>query len=66
MPVISRDEIKEGYVNSYGVKHDQLPPDTNGSKSRQMDNTSPCIDEIVKQIQSSDAQQGGAPGAGDL
>jgi len=30
----------------------------------------PCIDEIVKQIQSSDAQQGGAPdalaGAGDL
>lgn len=30
MPVISRDEIKEGYVNTYGVKHDQLPPDTNG------------------------------------
>jgi hypothetical protein len=30
MPVICRDEIKEGYVNSYGVKHDQLPPDTNG------------------------------------
>ncbi len=29
MPVISRDEIKEGYVNTYGVKHDQLPPDTN-------------------------------------
>src|SRR5687768_5794095 len=28
MPVISRDEIKEGYVNTYGVKHDQLPPDT--------------------------------------
>jgi len=30
----------------------------------------PCIDEIVTQIQSSDAQQGGAPdalaGAGDL
>ena len=29
----------------------------------------PCIDEIVKQIQSSDAQQGGAPdalGAGDV
>ena len=30
----------------------------------------PCIDEIVKQIQSSDAQQGGVPdalaGAGDL
>jgi predicted kinase len=29
MPVISRDEIKEGYVNTYGVKHDQLPPETN-------------------------------------
>lgn len=30
MPVISRDEIKEGYVNTCGVKHDQLPPDTDG------------------------------------
>ena len=30
MPVISRDEIKEGYVNTYGVKHDQLPADTDG------------------------------------
>jgi 2-phosphoglycerate kinase len=30
MPVISRDEIKEGYVNTYGIKHDQLPPNTNG------------------------------------
>src|SRR4028119_1779256 len=30
MPVISRDQIKEGYVNTYGVKHDQLPADTNG------------------------------------
>lgn len=29
MPVISRDEIKEGYVNSFGVKHDQLPSNTN-------------------------------------
>lgn len=28
MPVISRDEIKQGYVNTFGVKHDQLPPDT--------------------------------------
>jgi hypothetical protein len=28
MPVISRDEIKEGYVNTFGVKHDQLPPET--------------------------------------
>ena len=30
MPVISRDEIKEGYVNTCGVKHDHLPPETNG------------------------------------
>lgn len=30
MPVISRDEIKEGYVNTYGIKHEQLPPTTNG------------------------------------
>lgn len=30
MPVISRDEIKEGYVNTFGLKHDQLPPETNG------------------------------------
>ncbi len=29
MPVICRDEIKEGYVNTFGVKHDDLPPDTN-------------------------------------
>ena len=29
MPVISRDAIKEGYVNTYGVNHDQLPADTN-------------------------------------
>ena len=28
MPVISRDEIKQGYVNTHGVTHDQLPPDT--------------------------------------
>jgi predicted kinase len=30
MPVLSRDELKEGYINTYGVKHDQLPPETNG------------------------------------
>src|ERR1043165_2049829 len=29
MPVVSRDEIKEGYVNTFGLKHDQLPADTN-------------------------------------
>jgi predicted kinase len=28
MPVVSRDEIKEGYVNTFGVKHDRLPQDT--------------------------------------
>jgi hypothetical protein len=30
MPVISRDEIKQGYVNTFGIKHDQLPPGTDG------------------------------------
>lgn len=30
MPVISRDEIKEGYVNTYGVKHDELSSETDG------------------------------------
>ncbi len=30
LPVISRDEIKEGYVNTFGIRHDQLPPDSNG------------------------------------
>ena len=29
MPVICRDEIKEGYVSTFGIKHDELPPDTN-------------------------------------
>jgi adenylate kinase family enzyme len=29
MPVICRDEIKEGYVSTFGVKHDELPADTN-------------------------------------
>ena len=33
MPVISRDQIKEGYVNTCGVKHDQLPADINGQVS---------------------------------
>lgn len=28
-PVICRDEIKEGYVNTCGVKHDELPLETN-------------------------------------
>ncbi len=30
LPKISRDEFKEGYVNTFGVRHDALPPDTNG------------------------------------
>ena len=30
MPLISRDDIKEGYVNTSGLKHDELPPNTNG------------------------------------
>ena len=30
MPVVCRDEIKEGYVNTHGVGHSELPPDTNG------------------------------------
>lgn len=29
LPVIRRDEIKEGYVNTVGGTHDQLPADTN-------------------------------------
>ena len=29
LPKVSRDEIKEGYVSTFGVKHDQLPEDTN-------------------------------------
>lgn len=29
MPVVSRDEIKEGYVNTFGVRHDELPAETN-------------------------------------
>lgn len=31
MPKISRDEVKEGYVNTFGMKHEQLqnpPPKT--------------------------------------
>lgn len=29
LPVISRDEVKEGYVNTFAVPHDKLPGDTN-------------------------------------
>ena len=29
LPKISRDEIKEGYVNTFGVKHERLPRDSN-------------------------------------
>jgi predicted kinase len=34
LPRISRDEIKEGYVNTFGKRHDQLPDTTNGIVSR--------------------------------
>jgi predicted kinase len=30
LPIISRDEIKEGYVNTFGIRHDELPSDSNG------------------------------------
>lgn len=33
MPVVSRDEIKEGYVNTFNTKHDELPEDTNKTAS---------------------------------
>ncbi|MBV9242425.1 MAG: AAA family ATPase [Acidobacteria bacterium] len=29
MPVILRDEVKEGFVNTFGVRHDELPSDAN-------------------------------------
>jgi adenylate kinase family enzyme len=29
MPLVSRDEIKEGYVNTFGVRHDELGLDAN-------------------------------------
>lgn len=29
LPVISRDEIKEGYVHTQGVRHSELPADAN-------------------------------------
>ena len=29
LPVVNRDEIKEGYVNTFNIRHDQLPEDSN-------------------------------------
>ena len=29
MPVISRDQIKEGYVHTFGESHSELPPESN-------------------------------------
>ena len=29
LPVVSRDEIKEGFVHTQGVRHSELPPDAN-------------------------------------
>jgi tRNA uridine 5-carbamoylmethylation protein Kti12 len=28
-PVVSRDEIKEGYVSTFNIRHDDLPDNTN-------------------------------------
>ena len=30
MPVVSRDELKEGYVRTFATPHASLPPETNG------------------------------------
>jgi broad-specificity NMP kinase len=30
LPVVIRDEIKEGYINTFNIRHDELPKDTNG------------------------------------
>ncbi len=29
IPMLSRDELKEGFVSTFGVSHDKLPADTN-------------------------------------
>lgn len=34
LPLVSRDAMKEGYVNTYGVKHDELPKDTNAKVTK--------------------------------
>jgi hypothetical protein len=31
LPVVSRDEIKEGYVSTFNTSHDNLPEDINGT-----------------------------------
>jgi predicted kinase len=31
LPMVSRDELKEGYVSTFGVSHEALPADTNRS-----------------------------------
>lgn len=31
LPVVSRDEIKEGYINTFNKSHDKLPKETNGT-----------------------------------
>lgn len=38
-PVVSRDEIKEGYVNTFNIKHDQLPDSANGAVTNIFFNT---------------------------
>jgi hypothetical protein len=34
LPVVSRDEIKEGYENTFNTSHDNLPQDTNGTVTK--------------------------------
>lgn len=39
LPRLSRDELKEGYVNTFGKSHSDLPNDTNKKVSRQFFST---------------------------
>jgi predicted kinase len=53
LPRISRDEIMEGYVNTFGVRHDQLPGDTNGRVNEAFFETAltclrACVSTIVE------------------
>ncbi|MEX0649786.1 MAG: AAA family ATPase [Candidatus Andersenbacteria bacterium] len=34
MPVVVRDEIKEGYINTFNTSHNNLPDETNGKVTR--------------------------------
>ena len=43
MPVVSRDSIKEGYVHTFGKKHNELPTETNGIVNRIFSETLMCL-----------------------